>query len=316
MVARRRRVALVVVVGLVVLAGGVWAASSALDAVEDGAAPSTTSFPGAQGPDTVAFARDEWLEVTVTVHADRLIAGERTAVDVEVVNVSSQVRGIGAFGHCGGPGGVSEPDIWSEDSTVPTWSIDSPLDVAMRASHLLPPLLIDPAVVACDASLPSYSLEPGETRSWRGVLDVPVGPQPMGTVPLRVRVAGPGSDADRSDVSVEIALPIQDQPERMASYEEAVSTLASSRVVADLVAGRLEGGVNESTVAVLGFRWRRGMWELELSGLSPAGRLRLRYDPDRGAIVDARIIPSAFEGQDESAPRPAGSPPDIVIDPG
>jgi hypothetical protein len=252
----------------------------------------------------------------VRVGAEELVVGRATPVTVDVRNVADADRGIGAFGHCGGPGGLVDPTLWPDDSTVPTWDPAEPVADALRAVHLPPPRLTVPGLTACDASLPSYVIGPGEARTWTGVLDLRVGPQPVGTATLEVRVTG-ATATTRSAVALDVRLPIRDERSRQASYDAAIDAFAASTDLAAYAEPDPRFASSPASHQLqLGLSWSRGQWELTVGpALGKDGYLHERYDPTVGEIVDIRIVPFGYSPMNDptAPPRPDGSPLDLVI---
>jgi hypothetical protein len=263
------------------------------------------------------------FEATLTLPTGRVTVGAATPVEVRVRNVSSVVETLYEFGHCAGPL-VADPAL---APSYPTWDGASPLvdllhdpAVAVRPSAVLTGS-VGAAGTGCDYSLKTDAVNPGDTRTWAGVLDGRVGPEASGDVVLRVSL-GVGVDprlAGRADAltitSDPIRLPTVDAPGRSSSTEHALAALATSPYVHRFVddtrhAATLPTGMAQQWHPSIA--WWEGAWELRLTpGVFSPEVLRVRYDPRAGRVVDARILRGCPD--DEPACSSTNGTPDEVL---
>lgn len=169
--------------------------------------------------------------------------------------------------------------------------------------------------ITCSGALFYGEIAPGDERVGRGSVElrVPPGPLPDGGA-YRLHVTFP---ADPDAVTLEVPLRVIDHPSRrMRPATAAAAAFASDERFEQWVAQRSPvDELQESFATEL--TWWRGAWELWVEARYAGGApLRMRYSPERSALVDVRTIGSYSlipEDDPDRPPRMPGEPRDQVL---
>ncbi len=184
-------------------------------------------------------------------------------------------------------------------------------------------------MLACTSDSQPTPIEPGGELRHRGSLElrVPPGPLPTsGTYELTVTFE-PMEPLEplrpsRAIQPVVVTVPVEvvDDAARADSADAAVAAFAADPRLADFVeAQTLPEQPELAQSFTVELSWWRGAWELWVEPYFEGDRrLRMRYDPASGEIVDVRTVYLGLAPEDEpgAAPRPPGfDEPDEIIPP-
>jgi hypothetical protein len=266
----------------------------------------TTTSTAAVAPLSASTTRDG-IEVTVTLPAGRVEVGRRVHAEVTIRNVGSVPISWQAGG-CSIPASVIlEPEGWTPPQQVRSseWNGATPLaDWLATGNSVSPSDLVDPRTVGirstgCTADSRFSIIVPGGETSWTGATDFRVPPGPLATQELVATFTGYSDPADfptspRPPVQVRVTAPIEDDRGRQDSADDAIAAFADDHRLSAFLDQTRDFGENPNH-AVQSWHtelsWWQGAWELWVYPYFNGNTaLRMRYDTDKRAIVDARLI--------------------------
>jgi hypothetical protein len=280
--------------------------------------------------DGTTTARRGDLEITVTVPGRQLVVGERVPLEVVVRNLGASPAPISELSSCSGSGRLEASEVWGPIVTaeqvragveIPqpaVWNGHTPLEDQLLHQRPLPPPVLGGAddgyafEGGCIMEGHVATVEPGQTLSQSGSVDVLVGPQAVERATVVVTVsAGVGLGSPDPLLPVELHLPVVDPPSRLRSLDAAVAALAADPRLADYLERRASG---TEVYAYTQLAWHFNAWELWIANFgSGQYPLRLRYDPDAHTVVDVREVLNGLPpGDDPNRPDVPGNMDDVV----
>jgi hypothetical protein len=290
-------------------------------------ATSTDSSPSTDpdGPPATVTATEADVELSLTVESTAVSVGTRLWATLVVKNVGHrtvywQAGGcstpgtVVAFPAGDGPSAATPQEGWDGDLvTFPAW---------VRDHHVSSDVTFSDApgwrAMLCTAESHMKALAPGEAVDQRVAGDLRLPPGVSGSYTVRAAFrsyASPedygGSDADRPRELATVSMPIELRPAG-SGLDEAIDAFGRAGALAAFVERTRTATVENTWTTELA--WWNGAWELWLTPYYSNGgiqHLRLRHDPVRGEIVDARVVWDGLAPEDDpDATRPSGARPD------
>ena len=295
--------------------------------------PPTTTTTAPSSPPATATWTEAGIRLTLTVEHAELDVGSRVWADLLIEHVGDETVWWQAGG-CGEPGTVTlVPGDAPASSSEPGggWDGDpSTFRTVVREHNALRDIRFATAVGYPDPICPANSVmaafQPGDELRLRAAADVRVPPGALASPDGHIARGAfrtydspddypseEGSPSSRVH-AVSVAVQLRDHAARTGDAG-AIDAFADSRVLADFVARTRTSKVQNTWALELS--WWRDQWELWVRPYfsdSAQQDLRLRYDPARGALTDARVV---FDGRppedDPGASRSPGTRSDEVL---